>query len=169
MTTNTATMDLFESRNHAVLSTTHRMFSLLRGHSRIFLKHAKILMRMLPLGHNLAALIDVLHDPFIEDLTQEQRGNMARRLGQTHRNYGELFALVDEADLGHWRIFYRVVLEPLNRYDSELVAHINALSADDSITLHFSKRDQEQLARLLTNQIAPNESLRKARERHTVS
>jgi len=74
-------------------------------------------------------------------------------LSESHEANANLLKHIERANLGVWKPFYRRAVKSLKEYDCELVAHMNALAAPDTITLAFSKRDQEQLARILTNQL----------------
>jgi len=168
MSAETATFDDLQGWNYSALARTYRVRSGLAELSEHARKHLEIAIGLRGIVRDLRTILDMLHRPFIEELSNEQRLDIAQSTGKVYEGNANILRRLRTTDLGFWTFLYTAPIESLDRYNLELHAHTVSFKNVESAVLSFSHKDQQQFVGALLNPPEPNERLRAAAERHKV-
>jgi hypothetical protein len=160
------TFEELQGHSYAFLAKTHFTLAELSEQAQW---HLTTVFSLRGLVSDFKKILDFLHDkPLMELLSEEQKSELAAVMRKSLTANRSLLATLRYVDFGMWRSLYNAPQRSLEACIDNLASHVTALEIADCTVLALSKRDQEQVAKLLANPPEPNPRLRKSLEKHTM-
>jgi hypothetical protein len=166
MSAHNPTFEELQGYGYAFLAKTHFTIAEISEQAR---RHLRIVFSLRGLVNDFKKVLDFLHDkPLMELLSNLQKAELAAVMRKGLDANRSLLATLRYVDLGMWRPLYNGPQRSLESCIDDLSAHVSALEIEDCTVLALSKREQEQVAKLLADPPDPNSKLRKSLEKHTM-
>jgi len=161
------TLNELEGRGHAILADASLTIATVAKHSRLAVKHYRLMRSLRSMEAKMEDFLTFLHVPetieSIEGAASQDLAKVAQVIGGIPSKITESITSIRNTEMSYWARLYEPYLIRLEARNRELQSHLDAFNrAADSPLIMLSNADQDQLVSALLDPPEPTEAFRRA-------